>query len=188
MVMPATHLEWTVEMLDELPDDGQRYELIDGELFVTPAPAEHHQLVVGLLYAGLLDYLRGSGVGKPIVSPADVRRADRSRNRVQPDVFVVRLTSGKRPSYPYDLADLLLAIEVQSPHNPRLDYQVKRDLYLRSGVEEYWVVNVDARNLSRWRGAADPGEVLSERVIWHPSGMSADFVLSLPEFFDEALE
>jgi hypothetical protein len=61
--MPATHTDWTVEMLDALPDDGQRYEIIDGELFVTP-------------------------------SPSDVRREDRRRNRVQPDIFVVRVAAG----------------------------------------------------------------------------------------------
>jgi Uma2 family endonuclease len=187
MAMPATHTAWTVEMLDALPDDGQRYEIIDGELFVTPAPLEIHQLVVGELYARLLAYLRGSGVGRPIVSPADVRRGDRSRNRVQPDVFVVRLTDGKRPTYPYDLSDLLLAVEVQSPSNPRLDYQVKRELYLKSGVAEYWVVNAEARNISRWRGVEDPAELLSERIEWQPAGMSVAFVLELPAFFEEAL-
>jgi Uma2 family endonuclease len=187
MAMPATHAEWTVEMLDALPDDGQRYEIIDGELFVTPAPLEIHQLVVGELHARLLAYLRGSGVGRPIVSPADVRRPDRKRNRVQPDVFVVRLTDGKRPAYPYDLSDLLLAVEVQSPSNPRLDYQVKRALYLPSGVVEYWVVNAEARNIARWRGAEDPGEVLSERIEWQPAGMSVPFELDLQRFFEEAL-
>lgn len=187
MTMPATNTAWTVEMLDVLPDDGQRYEIIDGELFVTPAPLEIHQLVVGELYARLLAYLRGSGVGRPIVSPADVRRGDRTRNRVQPDVFVVRLTEGKRPTYPYDLSDLLLAVEVQSPSNPRLDYQVKRELYLRNDVAEYWVVNAEARNISRWRGVGDPAELLSERIEWQPSGISVPFELQLPVFFEEAL-
>ena len=96
---------------------------------MTPAPAEIHQLVAGHLYALLHAYLRGSNVGRAIISPADVRRGDRTRNRVQPDVFVVRLHEGKRPSYPYDLGDLMLAIEIASPSDPRLDYQIKRELY-----------------------------------------------------------
>ena len=78
-------------MVDALEDDGQRYELIDGELFVTPSPVDLHQLVVGELHARLRDYLRAYRVGKPMVSPSDVRRGDRTRNRVQPDVFVVRV-------------------------------------------------------------------------------------------------
>lgn len=187
MAMPATHVEWTVDMVDALEDDGQRYELIDGELFVTPAPAEIHQLVVGELHALLRDYLRRTGAGKALISPADVRRGDRSRNRVQPDVFVLRLTDGKRPPYPYDLGDLLLAVEVSSPSNPRLDFQIKRELYLREGVVEYWVINPEARNVSRWRGKDDPGELLSEAVTWQPDSATEPFVLSLASFFEDAL-
>ena len=173
-------------MLDALPDDGQRYEIIDGELFVTPAPGEFHQDVAGELYALLREYLKGHGVGKVMISPADVRRGDRTRNRVQPYVFVMRLTDGKRPDYPYELHDLLLAVEVVSPSNQRLDYQVKRDLYLREGVGEYWVVNPDALNVSRWRGHGDPGDVFSRLVDWHPEGMPTPFVLHLAEFFVDA--
>jgi len=187
MGMPATNTEWTVDMVDALPDDGQRYELIDGKLFVTPAPREIHQLIVGELYARIREYLKGHAVGKVIVSPADVRRGDRTRNRVQPDVFVVRLTEGKRPAYPYDLHDLLLAVEVGSPSNPLLDYQVKRDLYVREGVADYWIIDPEARNVSRWRGRDDPGEVLSREVIWTPEGMPTPFVLDLAEFFEDAL-
>lgn len=187
MGMPATLNEWTVDMVDALPDDGQRYELIDGTLFVTPAPAEAHQDIVGALYRRLHAYLDGLGIAKAMIAPADVRRGDRSRNRVQPDVFAVRLAEGKRPAYPYEVRDLLLAIEVASPGNPMLDYQVKRDLYLREGIGEYWVVNPEARNVSRWHGRDDPGELLSREVVWHPRGMPEPFVLNLGEFFDDAL-
>ena len=187
MGMPAAASDWTVDMLDALPDDGQRYEIIDGELFVTPAPREVHQLIVGALYYRLVEYLSGHGIGQALVSPADVRRGDHRRNRVQPDILVVRLTEGKRPSYPYDLRDLLLAVEVVSPRNPLLDYQVKRDLYLREGVTEYWVINPDARNVSRWHGRDDPGEVLSKEVVWDLEGMPAPFVLDLAAFFTDAL-
>ncbi len=187
MAMPATHTDWTVEMLDALPDDGQRYEIIDGELFVTPAPSDVHQYVVGELLTRLMQYLRKSGVGHPVTSPSDVRRDDRRRNRVQPDIFVVRITNGKRPAYPFDLSDMLLAIEVVSPGNPRYDYQTKRTLYLRGGIPEYWIVSPDARTFSRWTHIEGPGEILSDRLTWQPSGMANPFVLALPEFFDEAL-
>jgi len=187
MAMPAGRTEWTVEMLDALPDDGQRYEIIDGELFVTPSPSLPHQLVVGPLLARLRAYMRPSSVGRAIHSPADVRRGDYQRNRVQPDVFVVRLVDGKRPSYPFDLSDLLLAVEVESPSHPAYDYQTKRKLYLANGVPEYWIFNALARTAARWRGVADPGELLTERLEWQPAGVSAPFVLDLREFFDDAL-
>lgn len=187
MAMPAARTEWTVDMLDELPDDGQRYELIDGELFVTPSPSYPHQYIVGELYARLLEYLRNSGVGHPVISPADVRRGDPRRNRLQPDIFVVRMTNAKRPEWPVDLGTLLLAIEVESPSNPRYDYQTKRVVYLDAGIPEYWVVSPTARTICRWQRAEDPGEILSERLAWRPAGVADPLVLDLPAFFAEAL-
>jgi Uma2 family endonuclease len=187
MGMPAMVGTWTVDMLDALPDDGQRYEIIGGELFVTPGPGEFHQDIVLALASRLVAYLNGHGVGKTVIAPADVRRGDRTRNRVEPDVFVVRLEAGKRPPYPYELHDLLLAVEVVSPSNPILDYQVKRDLYLRESISEYWVINPEARNVSRWQGRDDPGEVLSRTLTWHPSGMPAPFVIDLAQFFVDAV-
>src|SRR4051812_5375580 len=92
MAMPLTDAEWTVDMLDALPDDGNRYELIDGHLVVSPAPSDVHQLVVGALYAYLRAYLRASSVARAVGAPSDVRRGDRRRNRVQPDIFAIRLT------------------------------------------------------------------------------------------------
>lgn len=187
MAMPATRTDWTVDMLDELPDDGQRYEIIDGVLFVTPSPSDLHQYIVGELHARLLQYFRRSGIGHPVVSPSDVRREDRNRNRVQPDVFVVRVREGKRPAFPFDLTDLLLAVEVESARNPRYDYQTKRVLYLAAGVPAYWIVSPTARTFARWNRADEPGEILSDRLVWQPAGMPTPFELDLPEFFVEAL-
>ncbi|HEY4215633.1 MAG TPA: Uma2 family endonuclease [Gemmatimonadaceae bacterium] len=187
MAMPATYPDWTVDMLDALPDDGQRYEIIDGELFVTPAPIDLHQYVVGELLVRLHAYFRRSGVGHPVTSPSDVRREDRRRNRVQPDVFVVRVRDGKRPAYPFDLADLLLVVEVESESNSRYDFQTKRRLYLEAGIPEYWIISPAARTVARWTRADDPGEILTERLEWQPAGMTTPFVVDLPEFFTEAL-
>lgn len=187
MGMPAARDLWTVDMLDALPDDGQRYELIDGMLHVTPAPSEIHQLVAGAFYVELRAYLRPSTVGRAIISPADVRKGDRARNRVQPDVFAIRLTDGKRPPYPYALSDLLLAIEVESPGDPLYDYQTKRALYLGHGVPEYWVVNPQALVVSRWREGDDSGQVFSQRISWMPKGMSSPLEIDLPGLFEDAL-
>jgi Uma2 family endonuclease len=187
MGMPAANADWTVEMLDALPDDLQRYEIIDGDLFVTPAPSQLHQLVAGALFSVLRTYLKRSNVGRAMISPADVRRGDRARNRVQPDVFAVRVRDGQWPEYPYDLHDLMLAIEVASPGNPLLDYQIKRELYLSNGVPEYWIVDTDARIVSRWRSVNDPGEVFTQRIEWRPEGMTQTLAIELPAFFDDAL-
>jgi Uma2 family endonuclease len=187
MGMPAAPTNWTIDMLDALPDDGQRYEIIDGELFVTPSPSGVHQQVVGALYATLRAYLKTDSAARAMISPSDVRRGDRTRNRVQPDVYAVRLRDGAWPDEPYDLRDLLLAVEVSSPTNPLYDYQVKRDLYLRSGVGEYWIVNCEARMVSRWQSLDDPGEEFLHRITWQPGGMSRPLVIDLPAFFEDAL-
>jgi Uma2 family endonuclease len=188
MAMPVANTGWTIDMLDALPESSERYEIIDGELFVTPAPLEDHQLVVGRLFANLDNYLRASRAARVTLAPSDVWRDMRMHNRVQPDIFVLRLSDGKRPAYPYHLRDLVLAIEVMSPGNPRLDYQVKRTLYLSEGVGEYWVVNPEARNISRWRGQDDPGEVLSEQIEWRAADLAKPFELEIQEFFTRTLE
>lgn len=190
MVMPVhvSRTDWTVDMLDALEDDGQRYEIIDGVLFVTPAPLDTHQFVADELFARLRAYIRTEKLGRAMTSPADVRRGDRTRNRVQPDVFVMRLTDGKRPEYPYELRDLALVVEVLSPGSVRLDKQIKRELYLREGVGEYWIVDPDARNIVRWRAGNDSGQLFSDLIAWRLDGMASTLELDLPAFFAEALD
>jgi Uma2 family endonuclease len=188
MAMPATHVDWTVEMLDELPDDGKRYEIIDGELFVTPSPRYAHQFVVGELHSRLLAYLKPTRLARPLFSPSDVRREDRRRNRVQPDIFVVRYVDGKRPTFPIDLKDLLLVVEVLSPPTANYDHHKKRKLYLDAGVPAYWIIDADARTVSVWRPGMTVAELHTERVEWHPDGMSLGLAVELEPFFREALD
>jgi Uma2 family endonuclease len=146
-----------------------------------------HQLVVLAVAAQLRAYLRPSMVGRPFVSPSDVWRGDRHRNRVQPDVFVVRLTGGQRPLYPFQLSDLLLVVEVASPGNSAHDYQTKRELYLRNGVAEYWIIDPDARTFARWRDAADPGDLLATRIEWQPGDMAESLRIDIAAFFEDAV-
>jgi Uma2 family endonuclease len=187
MAMRMRQTDWTVEMLDALPDDGDRYELIDGKLFVTPAPSDVHQLVVGALYARLRAYLRPFTVARALASPSDVRRADQQKNRVQPDVFAVRLIDAARPAYPFEQSDLLLAVEFESLSTRSYDHQTKRKLYLANGVAEYWIVDPEAQTFARWRTPADVAELLTNRIEWQPAAMPTPFVLDIPEFFEDAL-
>jgi Uma2 family endonuclease len=187
MAMPASRAEWTVDMLDALPDDGSRYEIIDGELFMTPSPAYPHQAVVGALFARLRAYLRPSPLARAVISPSDIRKPDRDRNHVEPDIFAIRLRNGVVPPFPFGLSDLLLAVEVVSPSTGAYDYQTKRQLYLGNGVPEYWIVDPAAHTLTRFRSLSDPAELLTRRLAWHPEGMPAPFIVELPEFFEDAL-
>ena len=117
MAMPAQPTEWTVEMVRALPDDGNRYEVIDGELFVTPAPSWCHQRAVLQLALLLAPYVRDHAIGDVYVAPADVMFGP--RNMVEPDLFVVPLVNGASPGTWEEVGRLLLAVEVLSPsHDP----------------------------------------------------------------------
>ena len=188
MAAHAHRTDWTVDERDALEDDGKRYEIIDGVLFVTPAPRDTHQFVVVEFAARLRDYCRTEKFGRMMTSPADVRRGDRTRNRVQPDVFVMRVVDGKRPLYPYEVNDMALIVEVLSRSSRRQDTGIKRDLYLREGAGEYWIVDPAARTVARWRAGADSADTFTETIEWRLDGMRTTLRINLPELFEEALD
>jgi Uma2 family endonuclease len=168
MAMPAAPLVTTIEELLALPDDGLRHELLDGEHVVTPAPAYRHQDVLGNLYLQLARSLEDRADLKPLLSPADVRLGPRTL--VQPDLFVVRINPAIPPAGWRDLAVPVLAIEVLSPGTARRDRGAKRRIYQRAGIAEYWIVDLDARLVERWRPADDRPEILTDRVTWEWEG------------------
>ena len=136
--------QWQYEDLFALPDDGKRYEIIDGELFEMPAPGfDHGNAVVNLLL--LIGPLVRSLGGRILTAPMDVFFA--GANPVQPDIFVLlperlRLISKRG----VEGAPNLL-IEILSPSNPDHDLRTKRALYARGGVPEYWLVNPEAATI-----------------------------------------
>ncbi len=174
---------WLPDDLDALPDDGNRYECIDGVLLVTPSPDGPHQSVVIPLAYLLHGYLRGSGVGRVVAAPADV--AFENRHLVVPDLFVV----GSMARLPQRSAmeSLLLVIEILTPSTARRDRIVKRALYQRAGIAEYWLVDTDARTIERWRPGDERPEILSETLRWNPPGMQAPLDIDLPALFEESL-
>ena len=186
MGMPETLERWTAARVRELPDDGKRYEVVDGELLVTPAPNFDHQQAVGALFIALHTYLSHAVIGTTVVSPADIEFDPRTL--VQPDVFVVPLEGGRRPRRWTDIRGLLLAIEVLSPSTARADRTVKRRRYQRARVPEYWIVDLDARLVERWRPNDERPEVLTERLSWQPDPSLPPFELDLPRFFAQVLD
>lgn len=180
MHMPATKL-WTVEEVRALPDDGARYEVIDGELLVTPAPTWTHGEAVQELQYRLHAYLRMVGIGHVKVAPADV--VFDPRTLVQPDLFVVPLVGGRRPDDWSQAGRMLLAVEVLSPGTARRDRILKRELYQRVDVPEYWIVDADTRAIERWRPGDTRGELLAERIEWRPEGAREPLVIDLDEYF-----
>jgi Uma2 family endonuclease len=185
MYMPALKRSWTVEDVHALPDDGNRYEVIDGELFVTPAPAWRHQYAVGELYRRLHDYVRREGIGYAFIAPADV--VFTKTRAVQPDIFVVPLAHGRRPEHFDEVHQLMLAVEILSPTTARADRVAKRTLYRDEQVGEYWIVDLDARVIERVTPLEPRSEILAEELMWRPAATSASFSVDLPRYFDAVL-
>jgi Uma2 family endonuclease len=183
MAMPAQHTEWTVEMVRALPDDGNRYEVIDGELFVTPAPSLTHQNAVLELAVILAPYLRANDIGRAIISPADVLVYG-PRKFVQPDIFVVPLVNGAPMRAWTEVGRLLLTVEVLSPSTEHTDRGRKRKLYVEKAVPEYWIVNTDERIVERWRSDNSPVEILTETLQWQPDLDAPALVVDLAAYFD----
>lgn len=186
MCMPTLKRDWTVDDLADLPDDGQRYEVIDGELFVTPSPSYDHQAAVLALARILSEYLDRERVGYPFVAPADVTFT--ARRGVQPDVFVVPAAGGRRPRSFVDVKRLLLAVEILSPSTARADRVVKRTLYRDEGVSEFWIVDLDSRTFDRSTPGEARVEVLDERIEWRPDGASSALKIDVGEFFARTLD
>ena len=178
-IAPQTH--WTVAMLNERPDDGNRCEIIDGELFVTPAPTFRHQDAVLCLYRLLFEYVETIGRFM-LVAPADVPFSENTQ--VQPDLFVLpRQLGGKRPVAFGDVGVLTLAVEVLSPGTTRVDRERKRDLFRRQRVPEYWVVDVDGRAIERYRPEAPEVERLTRMLDWHPHHATPALTIDLDDYF-----
>jgi Uma2 family endonuclease len=181
MGMSAPHTEWTAEMAIALPEDGRRYEVLDGELVVTPAPSWVHQSAVEELHALLREYVRAHHLGWVKLSPSDLVFSP--RRLVQPDVFVVPRGDGPVPRAWTDVHTLLLAIEVLSPSTARTDRHRKRRIYQSEGVPEYWIVDVDARRVERWRSDDRAPELLERALTWTPRAGVPPLVIDLPTLF-----
>jgi Uma2 family endonuclease len=186
MHMLASKRQWTVDDLQGLPDDGQRYEIIDGELFVTSAPSSMHQRALGVLYRLIADYLDRERVGYVYFAPADVIFSP--KRAVQPDLFVTPAVDGRAPRSYAEMKGLTLAVEVLSPSTARLDRVVKRALYRDEGVPEFWVVDMDARTIEKSTPNDLRVDVFDERIEWMPEGASVPLVIDVGAYFTEVLE
>jgi Uma2 family endonuclease len=154
--------KFTYRDLCEMPDDGKRYQLIDGELYVTPSPNRAHQRAVGNLYAMLRAQIQEPGLGEAYLAPFDV--VFDQMNVVQPDLLVVgkeRLTIITEANVE-GVPDI--AIEVLSPSNKRFDREKKLQLYGRVGVPELWYFDPAEGTAEVFHSEAGGRCVLSARL------------------------
>ena len=131
-----------------LPADGRRYELHDGELFVTAAPGLGHQRLVGSLFVLLREHVNARGLGEVFVSPVDCILSDTTV--VQPDVVYLEAGRASLASARGIEGPPTLAVEILSPSTLAVDRGVKLQLYARYRVSYYWIVNPEARSVEAY--------------------------------------
>lgn len=179
MGMPAP-LYHTADMVRALPEDGNRYEVVHGELLVTPAPRPLHQRVQMRLIRHIGEYLVKNPVGELLASPADLSWSEDTL--VQPDLFVVRADEAGALEWA-QVKHLILAIEILSPSSARADRFTKRRLYQEVGIPAYWMVDADEQMVEVWTPDATFPSFERTRLAWHPAGASQSLVIPLNELF-----
>jgi Uma2 family endonuclease len=180
--MPLAPEYFTADMVRAIPDDGTRYELVWGELLVTPAPRLTHQAIVSNAMFALISYCRRNRCGRVFTSPADISWSPDTL--VQPDVFVVSPKEGTGREWS-EIRSLDLVIEVLSPSTARHDRFQKRKLYQGNGVGTLWLVDPARRLIEVWTPDALFPVVETERVIWHPASATEPLVIDVAELLSD---
>ncbi|MGH7617144.1 MAG: Uma2 family endonuclease, partial [Gemmatimonadaceae bacterium] len=152
---------WTIAELHRLPDDGNKYEVVRGELFVTPAPTEGHETLAALLSRLLEPYVRENDLGL-IFHPRAVFRVRHSE--VEPDLMIRRQQRGRHRAWLGAPLPILI-VEILSPSTRRRDHVQKRDFYLDEGIPEYWIVDPEEWTIRVSRPDAED-VVADKSLIW----------------------
>lgn len=174
---------WTYEDYTAIPDDGRRYEILGGVLYMSPSPSERHQRISGRLFRQLASYIEDAGLGLVYFAPLDVALSP--GDVVQPDVLVILNEHRAKitPSRIIGAPDLV--VEILSPGSIAQDYREKFDSYARAGVPEYWIASPEARTIevfvlesNRYRSLG-----VFEGQANLPSRIVPDFPVQVMQFF-----
>lgn len=156
----AEPIKLTYEDFCALPDDGKRYEILDGDLYMSPSPITVHQRIVGRLYSILDEHARKKGLGEAFVAPFDVVLDE--HDIVVPDVsFVSKAKQGIITDANIQGAPDLV-VEVLSPSTKGRDLRDKRNIYARCGVDWYWIIDPEDKTLLELNLAGNAYAVVSE--------------------------
>jgi Uma2 family endonuclease len=176
---------WTTEEVDRLIDErsgmSPRYELVDGELLVTPAPTHRHQRLILQLAVLLLPYLTRGKLGEIFLGPSELRLVN--GERYEPDLFVVPVVEGRRPAMRDTFVRPLLICETLSPGSARHDRIIKRRSFQRNAVPDYWIIDADAQAFEIWHPDDERPALIDDRLVWRPPGATEHFELDIPSFF-----
>ena len=180
MSTPELRYDWTYSDYARLPDDGNRYEVIDGELLVTPSPSPLHQRIVFRLAMALDRYTGRHGLGLLI---PDVDLLFQTGQFLRPDLLVV--PEGGRTSITNRGVETapLLVVEILSPTSGAIDRVKKPARYGDFGIPEYWVLDPEERCAWVWRfaeGATSPQRI-EGRLEWQPADVPETLGIDLEE-------
>ncbi|MGH7654563.1 MAG: Uma2 family endonuclease [Gemmatimonadaceae bacterium] len=171
---------WTRSDLALMPEDGNRYEVLDGELFVTPGAAPHHQGIAFNVAKALDAYCEANRIGA-IATPGSVVFGD---SELIPDVLVIPGVARLHGEHWEDLPLPILVVEVLSSagHASQVrDLSVKRAAYLRVGIPTYWVVDPQRRCVHVWTQDSPDGHVVTDVLRWQPKPECAPLDLSVED-------
>lgn len=176
---------WTYDEYARLPEgDGNRYEIIAGEMVVSPSPHHQHQLA-SVRIAGIFEnFTHEHGIGQ-IYAPVVVLLS--ATDYLVPDlVFLKHDRRGIRSDRGFE-GPPDLAIEITSPSSAFRDRGLKRERYALFGVPLYWVVDVTLQQIEVYRLAEDPdgpAEIVTDTLVWHPVAGGPALALSVPFVVD----
>jgi Uma2 family endonuclease len=179
MAMPALVPTYTVADLEAFPRDGNRYELLDGHLLVTPQAEFGHQVVATRIATALHAFL-GAGEQGRVVAPGAVEILPKTH--LEPDILVVpaRFPLASKWS---EIRDWWLAVEVFSPSSVIYDRDFKRNAYLALGVAEVWLVNLEEQAVFVSRRGGPTDLRCRDRLVWMPPEMTEPLELDLRSVF-----
>ena len=174
MAMPLSE-PWTIEQLDRLPEDDNRYELLDGELLVTPPPSEAHEAIVARLNALIVPFVVANNLGFVLHPRSVVQVGD---ERTEPDLMV----RAESPYTGWSNAPIpILVVEVLSRSTRQRDLGTKRRFYMKSGVAEYWIVDREQEVVIQVRGSEE--QRISGVLTWSPPGTDARLDIDVARIF-----
>ncbi len=183
---PKKSMRWTSADLELLPDDGKRYEVIDGELYVAKQPHWHHQKVCGQAYRIIQQWCDETGEGQANLAPGVIFNND---DDVAPDVVWISnerlLTALESDGKLHAAPDLAIEVLSFTGNNERRDREAKLKLYSRKDVTEYWIINWMAKEIEIYRRDADELQLAvtlgSKDIIETP--LLPGFSCAVVEFF-----
>lgn len=182
MAMSVTRRSTTAD-LATMPDDGQRYELVRGELLVSPSPGGRHQLLLAALFGELRDHLKSHALANQLLmAPADLTFA--VDTVLQPDLFVADTTGLRRTGQWSDVTTLFLVVEILSPSSAHHDRMLKRAIYQAYGVPQYWIVDGEQRLVEVWTPDASVPVIVRDRLVWRHPLLGSDCAIDLRRLFD----